>query len=70
MIAGGKWRGADGTIYAVVAPNVVKQDQPRWWVDEPPESRDKMLGPSSPERLHLLSAAQCGGEIRFALVTQ
>ncbi len=31
---GGTWRGSDGTLYRVVAPDEVKEQQPRWWIDE------------------------------------
>jgi hypothetical protein len=56
---GGKWRGADGTDYDVVLPLDVAPNQPRWWIDVPPEPGDRMLGPSSPARLHTYSLAQC-----------
>lgn len=62
MIAGRTWRGADGTLYSVVFAREVKPMQPRWWIDSAdiPEG-DRMAGPASPNRLHLLKASECVG---------
>jgi hypothetical protein len=75
MRPGEKWRGYDGTEYLVVNPQEVRQ-QPRWWIDEPPEPGDHMLGPAHPGRLHKVPLSMMEGprkdgkrdQMRFALV--
>lgn len=57
MQVGDKWTGHDGTVYRVIAPGAVMKNQPRWWVNEPPATGDRMCGPASPDRLHLLPAS-------------
>jgi hypothetical protein len=67
VTVGGRWRGADGTLYLVLNPREVKPGQPRWWVDFVPEPGDRMLGPHDPSRLHLLPA-EMFGRVAYALV--
>lgn len=72
MKLGDTWRGEDGTTYHVCLPVHVREDQPRWWVSMPPPEGNRMLGPATPARLHLLPSAKCigpaGGKVEFALV--
>ena len=57
MKVGDTWHGHDGTAYRVIGVGAVTPDQPRWWVDEVPLPGDRMCGPATPDRLHLLPAS-------------
>ena len=67
MRIGETWKGRDGTVYRIVEPQSVKNGQPRWWIDLPPERVDDMLGPKDKISLHCIPASWFG-QITMALV--